>query len=243
MFESIAFTLVTACSTTFGGLLALRMANRASSLLAITAGVLLGVVFLDILPDAYMNTFNIGLSVYFLMLALLGGYVAFSAVESFIHVHAVEHPESALPGEHSLGVLSASGLVMHSFTDGLGIGIGFEVSHALGIAIAIAVIGHDMVDGFNTVTLMEVHGNPRSRTILLLLLDAIAPIAGAVTSYVWSPSLTVSTLFIGFFAGVLLRIGCGATLQTPRRQNGLMFERELLLSLGIGFVFFTVALV
>jgi hypothetical protein len=47
MFESVALTLPTAGSTLFGGLLALKLTNRASSLLAITAGVLRGVVFFD----------------------------------------------------------------------------------------------------------------------------------------------------------------------------------------------------
>jgi zinc transporter, ZIP family len=189
MFEGIALTVVTACSTMFGGLLALRLTHRASSLLAITAGVLLGVVFFDVLPEAYTNTFNTGLNVYFLMLALLAGYITFSALESLVNVHATTYTGSAEARAPLLGVLSASGLVVHSFTDGLGIGVGFGISNALGVAIAIAVIGHDLVDGFNTVTLTKVNSNPQGRTILVLTLDAIAPIAGAVVSYVWSPSL------------------------------------------------------
>ena len=43
--------------------------------------------------------------------------------------------------------------------DGVGIGLGFQVSPAVGLLVAVAVISHDFTDGMNTITLMLNHKN------------------------------------------------------------------------------------
>jgi len=56
-------------------------------------------------------------------------------------------------------------LAGHSFMDGVGIGLGFQVSQSIGILVAIAVISHDFTDGMNTVSLMLSHKNTEKKTI------------------------------------------------------------------------------
>jgi len=47
--------------------------------------------------------------------------------------------------------------------DGLGIGLGFQVSQDIGILVAMAVISHDFTDGMNTVALMLTHKNTEKK--------------------------------------------------------------------------------
>src|SRR5262249_10762566 len=116
------------------------------------------------------------------MLALMGGFLLFHLVEKSILIH-FSHEEQYAVHEHPLvGILSAVALTGHSFLDGGGIGLGFLVSAAVGVIVSVAVISHDFSDGLNTVTLMIVNKNPPRRSILLLLVDAAAPVAGAIST-------------------------------------------------------------
>ena len=92
----------------------------------------------------------------------------------------------------------ALALIGHSFMDGVGIGLAFQVSSAVGITVAIAVIAHDFCDGLNTVSLMLVHSNSARRSLTMLLFDALAPVLGAASTLAFrvprrfSPSIWAS---------------------------------------------------
>ena len=51
-----------------------------------------------------------------------------------------------------VGALGAAGLSIHSFIDGLGIGLAFGVDTATGLLVFVAVVAHDFADGMNTVS-------------------------------------------------------------------------------------------
>jgi len=105
------------------------------------------------------------------LLALMGGFLLFHITEKSILIH-FSHEEQYAEHQHPLvGVLSAVALTGHSFLDGVGIGLGFQVSPAVGLIVAIAVIAHDFSDGLNTVTLMLVYKNTSRCSYLLLLVD------------------------------------------------------------------------
>lgn len=114
---------------------------------------------------------------------------------------------------------SALALIGHSFLDGIGIGLGFQIDPAVGIAVAIAVLAHDFSDGLNTVGLMLAHENSRRRAVLFLLLDAAAPVAGALLSLLFQISDQHLVLYLGFFAGFLLYIGASEILPEAHSKH------------------------
>jgi len=116
-------------------------------------------------------------------------------------------------------VLSALALSGHSFLDGVGIGIGFKVSAAVGIVVAVAVIAHDFSDGLNTVTLMLVNKNTSRRALALLLVDALAPVLGAISTLFFTIPDAGLPVYLGFFAGFLLYIGASDILPEAHRQR------------------------
>src|SRR5678809_947038 len=80
------------------------------------------------------------------------------------------------------GTIGAATLSLHSFLDGLGIGLAFQASSAVGIAVAIAVLAHDFSDGINTVHMVLKHSGERARALRWLLWDAIAPALGVIAT-------------------------------------------------------------
>src|SRR5690348_13674732 len=147
---AIIFSILTFVSTLLGGSLALKYRNKLNLILGFTAGVLLGVIAFDIFPEINRITATTGINIRVAMIALVTGFLIFHAIEKWLLIHHA-HEESY--GEHkhpAVGIASALALCGHSFLDGLGIGLGFQVSHATGIIVALAVIAHDFSDGLNT---------------------------------------------------------------------------------------------
>jgi ZIP family zinc transporter len=115
-------------------------------------------------------------------------------------------------------MLSAAALAGHSFMDGIGIGLAFQVSSAVGVAVALAVIAHDFCDGLNTVSLMLANRNSDLRSKAMLLVDALAPVAGAASTLLFTLAPGALVAYLGFFAGFLLYIGAADIL--PEAHSG-----------------------
>src|SRR5689334_3828576 len=191
--HALFLSLATFVSTCAGGLFALRYRDRLHYILSFTAGVLMGVVSFDILPTIFELARDNSLDGTGAMVALVVGFLLFHGLEKLVLIHHVH--ESDYPAHHHprVGVLSAVALAGHSFMDGVGIGLAFQVSPAVGLTVAVAVIAHDFCDGLNTVSLMLLHRNTTKRSIAMLVLDALAPVLGTVSTlgFTLSPAALV----------------------------------------------------
>jgi hypothetical protein len=106
------------------------------------------VALFDILPEIFALH---GGSSYMPFAAV--GFLAFFGLERYTAMHRVrEHIHMITTHEQELGALSAGGLALHSFLDGIAIGVGFQTSTQIGLLIALGIVTHDLSDGLNTVT-------------------------------------------------------------------------------------------
>jgi ZIP family zinc transporter len=208
----VLLALATVASTALGGLFALRNRDRLHLILGFTAGVILGVVAFDVLPEIADLAARTGTDFGVPMIALVIGFLGFHVVEKSILIHEGHESEYGAHSHPAVGLASALALAGHSLADGIAIGLAFQVDSGAGIAVALAVIGHDFADGLNTVALMLAHGNSRRRAVVLLLVDAAAPLAGAASTLLFTLSDTGLLLYLGAFAGFLLYIGASDIL-------------------------------
>jgi zinc transporter ZupT len=241
---AIFLSLTTFLSTLGGGLFALKFRDRLHFILSFTAGVLLGVVSFDILPEIFGLAHENGIDPTGPMIALVAGFLLFHSLEKFVLVHHVHESDYAAHRHPQVGVFSALALVGHSFMDGVGIGLAFQVSQAAGIAVAIAVITHDFCDGLNTVSLMLVHKNTIRRSLVMLVLDALAPVLGATSTLLFQAPPFVLILSLGFFAGFLLYISASDILPEAHSHGGPAAAVSLigLTCLGAALIFVVVRL-
>ncbi len=234
--EALLLSFFTFISTFSGGLLAFKNKQRLHYVMSFTAGVLIAVVFFDILPEVFSITTEHKLDITPALIAIICGFIAIHLLEKIAVIHTGQEDTYASHKHPTVGVISASGLSFHSFLDGVGIGLGFHVSPHVGLLIAIAVIAHDFSDGLNTVTLMLTNKNTLKKSFMLLLIDATAPILGAFSTYLFTIPGNVLQLYLGFFAGFLLYIGASDLLPEAHRKNS-SYRMLGLTILGVVFIF------
>lgn len=240
--SAVLLSLATFFSTFAGGLFALKFSDRLHFILSFTAGVLLGVVSFGILPEIFELSRERGIDPTGAMIALVVGFLLFHSLEKFVLIHHVHETDYAVHHHPQVGVLSALALSGHSFMDGVGIGLAFQVSETVGIVVAIAVVAHDFCDGLNTVSLMLVHRNTTLRSFGMLVLDAVAPVLGAASTLVLRVPPAILMLYLGFFAGFILYIGASDILPEAHSQNRSSITGSLigLTCLGAAFMFVVV---
>src|SRR6185295_15938030 len=103
-------------------------------------------------------------------------------------------------------------LMLHSYLDGLAIGLAFHASNAVGLVVAIGVLTHDFSDGINTINLILKNRGTKAEAIRWLALDAVAPIAGVATSYFVTISEPILGLTLAVFCGFFTYIGASDLL-------------------------------
>lgn len=238
---AVLFSIATFVSTFAGGLVSIRYKDHLHYVMSFTAGVLLGVVSFDILPEIFELAEEKGFEATDAMIALAASFLIFHTLEKSVLIHHGHEGDYAAHRHPSVGKLSALALIGHSFLDGIGIGLGFQVSPAVGIVVAIAVISHDFTDGMNTVTLMLTHKNTAKKAKAYLLLDAIAPVLGAASTLFFTLPPYALFVYLGVFAGFLLYIGASDIL--PEAHSRKSSYRMIGLTIfGTVFAYFAVTL-
>ena len=217
----VLVALLTVVSTALGGVVALRSSDRLHLVLGFAAGVMLGLVAFDLLPELFDLSPVHVLGVPAPMVAFAAGFLLLHVVERSVAMHGAHESEYETHHHHNpqVGLASALALSAHSFLDGVGIGLAFQVDNSVGVAVSIAVISHDFADGLNTVTVMRMHGNDRRRTVALLVTDAVAPVLGALSTLFFSVSDHVLALYLGGFAGFLLYLATADILPEAHARH------------------------
>lgn len=229
-------SLIAFVSTLIGGLVALRHKDSLHTFLGYTAGVLLGVVAFDLIPEIFESLHTTNQVPTGAMIALVAGFMIFHMIEKSILIHHSQEHEYEVHHHPQVGIASAIALIGHSFLDGIAIGLGFQASPTVGIAVAIAVIAHDFTDGLNTVNLMLLNKNKTKKALTFLVLDALAPTLGALSTLLFVIPETVLPIYLSFFAGFLLYIGASEILPEAHSKHS-SYRTIATTLLGIVFIF------
>lgn len=197
----------TCVATLIGGLFAIAMRDRLHLILGFSAGAVLGVAFFDLVPEALSLGRRLDPRVLMAIVAL--GFFLYVLLDRSVapHAHGRTHERQV-----RRGWLGAGSLSVHSFLDGLAIGVAFAAGRTVGIVVSVAVLIHDFSDGLNTVNVVVKNGGDRRLALRWLLVDAGAPVLGALSSLAFSLPDGVIALVLALFAGFFLYIGASDLL-------------------------------
>jgi ZIP family zinc transporter len=203
----IGLAAVTVLATLSGGLLALRAKDRFHLVLGLSAGLLLGLVGFDLLPEVFAMGGASIVGVKTVSIALIAGFLSLHFIEQFAGSH--EPAESDYGHDHThafeiAGTVGAFAMAGHIFLDGVALALAFKVSNALGIAVFIAMIVHAFSDGLNTVALLVKLGQWTQRGKFLLGIDAVARISGAILGSTLVISDSAIAIYLAAFSGIVI---------------------------------------
>ena len=221
---------LTVVSTLAGGLFALRLREHMHTLIALSGGVVVAVALFDVLPEAIKALDDPGRVGTFAGI----GFLVFFLAHRLLVLHHRDADDEAR-GHAQVGVFGAAGLSAHSFVDGLGIGLAFNVDTATGLLVFVAVVSHDFADGLNTVSFVLRQGGTLERARRWLAIDAIAPLLGAIVGTVLGVSEEhlgeLLALYVGFF------LYMGATDLLPEAHEHPSWKRAGLTLAGFIVIF------
>lgn len=216
--------------TLAGGWTAQRVTDRRHLVLGLAGGLMLGVVGLDLLPEAMHAAGSEVFGVPLALLLFVGGFLVAHCVERVLAVRQASHggengsAHGHGRGDHAervpqVGLTAASAMVGHSLADGVALGAAFQVGGGMGVAVALAVITHDFADGFNTYTLTRLYGNARRKALVMLFADAAAPVVGAASTLLFTLPEEPLGAYLGFFGGVLLYLAAAEILPEAHHKH------------------------
>lgn len=233
------FVIITFFSTMVGGIFTLRRTGIDINLIfAFAAGALIGICFLDILPESISISTENGISLNLLMSVVVFAFLLFHALDQCLICLHAKTDERTEHGPKISGVMKASGLSLHSFLDGVAIGTSFYVSFQLGLLVALAVVFHDFSDGLNTVTVLLRSGSSQRSAFGWLVLDSVTPMLGAVAAFVAEIPIWIVAFLLAFFSGEFLYLGATDLLPEAHRHE-VSFKLLFATILGIALIYGT----
>ncbi|HET9721505.1 MAG TPA: hypothetical protein VFP32_00545 [Candidatus Saccharimonadales bacterium] len=232
----LLLTIAASLAALAGGYTAMRSQKWLNLALALTSGLVLGLVTFDLLPEIFDLTQSKKLNPVWPMITMTVGFLLFHVFERLVPLHEASEQQYGPHSHPRLGTARALALSGHSFLDGLSIGVAWQVSATVGTAVAIAVVGHRFADGFDTTTFMLFHKNKLVHIKRWLSVVIFMPIIGGLASLAFTLSEKALAIYLGFFAGFILYIAASNLLPQAHSKNSSRKTIGLTI-VGVIFIF------
>lgn len=202
-----------------GGMLALRAARAVGLIIALGAGIRIGAAYFDLIPEAVGRVGSLDAVMVWTAVGFLAFYAIEKLTTLHVgHETAAELDHGALAHRH-VGVIGAFGMSLHSFLDGVALAASLQVSGGLGLVIATVVVVHRFSDGIGVVSLLLASRMTRQLAFRWVGVVAIAPVAGVVIGLLVPMPAAVLGALLATFAGFFLYIGAAELLPEAHRAD------------------------
>ncbi len=185
--------------------------NSLMTLIAFSAGLLLAIALLDLIPDTQEMLSNSSLYV------IIGFLIMY-----FIFLFTKEGASNRPGSNQTMTVTGLSiGMLLHNFFEGLSIGISYTVNVKLGLIVSIALIIHKIPEGLSYSSAMLASLNNRKKATVYLIVQALFTWLGAGAAILLSDLKGASELAVGIAlsitAGIFLYLS-GTSLLPAMNQ-------------------------
>jgi ZIP family zinc transporter len=217
----VALSATAILSALTGGVLALRVVRFVGYVIAIGAGIRIGAAFFDLLPESVELLGNeVAMAMVFAAVGFLAFYIVEALTVLHLgHETASELDHGEVAHQH-LGFLGAVAMSTHSLLDGVAMAAAFQASPELGLVVGLVVVIHRFSDGIGIVSLLLANQVPQATAMRWVFLVSLAPVVGAaVTAILVIPDEVLGAL-LATFAGFFLYVGAAELLPEAHRHEG-----------------------
>jgi zinc transporter ZupT len=146
-------------------------------MLGFSAGILGGVTFVDILPEAFNFAREMSLNSLYVSFGVGIGFFVLLVVERYLlateEIHGGHFHIHGKPIDPNHGLMGVSALMFHGFMDGFVIPVGFSAGAEVGIIVTLAIALHQIPDSFAALSLALSSTDSRRQAILSVLATAV----------------------------------------------------------------------
>lgn len=236
-----------------GGVFAMKLRDKLHLVLGFSAGSVIAVSFFDLIPESI----ELGLGFYepLIILSLTAvGFLVYLVLDRVIFLYSRRHDDHRVDGgdndntrisdaghTHGRGDLGAASLALHTFLDGISVGLAFQASPAIGIVVAAAVLAHGFSDGINVVNLILKDGGGVKKAFKWVIADAVAPLVGVIATMFFTVPDNVLCLILAFFAGSFLYIGASELIPESHHAHPKLLTTVMTI-VGAGIMYAVIRL-
>ncbi len=201
------------------------------SLVALSAGALIGGAFLHLIPES-IEEFGSNILIYVLV-----GFTVFFLIEKILHWRHCHEVDCKI---HSFAYMSLIGDAVHNLIDGIIIGVTFVVDSGLGIASTMAIALHEIPQELGDFAVLVHGGFSRKKALLANFLTALTAIVGGILGYFLTTFTENAMMYLlPFAAGGFIYISASDLL--PELRKEVRIEKAimnfLIFLVGIGLMF------
>jgi zinc transporter ZupT len=235
--QIVAYLVILVGGTLIGGLVPLLRAWSRESLgvlLAFASGILLAVIFLQMIPTTIELIGAEGGA------AILAGFILTSLLESGLHTHRHTggHDHEGQESIGLAGAVVAIGLALHSMLDGLVLGAGMTLPD-LAPSVFLAILIHKGPDAFALTTILMAARHKTGRIAWIQGVFSLTTPLAALLAYLILRPLPgrFLGLALGVASGILLAVASEDLLPEVHRQKGrYLLASAAALAVGIALV-------
>jgi zinc transporter, ZIP family len=203
-----------------GGLVAVRAARSIGVIIAVGAGIRIGAAFFDLIPEGAEHLGgSLDAAMLFTALGFLAFYAIEKVTAIHVGHETASELDHEDAAHRHVGMLGAAGMSLHSLLDGVALAAGLTVGGGLGLVIAVVVIVHRFSDGIGIVSLLLASRVPRAEIYRWVALVALAPVLGVVIGLLIQVPDAVLGAMLAIFAGFFLYIGAAELLPEAHRSD------------------------
>lgn len=208
----LLLTVIAGLSTTIGSLVALLSKQTSKKqlqfVLGLSAGVMIYVSFVELLGTAVNH-----IGFLWANIAFFGGILFIMMIDFLVpHTYIEEHIKGKSGEERKLmtaGVLTAIGLAIHNFPEGLAVFMSAVGDIKLGTALAVAISIHNIPEGIAVAVPIWAATKNKKKAFLYSFISGIAePIGALIGLLILSPFLneTILNVALAFVGGIMVFI-------------------------------------
>lgn len=234
IFQLVIFGVAVALANVIGGLVLFPTGIHKSYrkllkyVLALGAGFMLAVTFVEVLPKTVVIWRELkgsvtGETLYLPMVLFLGGYLLTQFFEHTIapHFHLGEevHTDHLLPP--SSAYTAIGGLLIHAFFDGVSISAAAQVDFRLGVLMFVAVFLHKFPEGFTIGSMMLAAGKGARQVLAATALVGATTLVGVLTFYSIGSNLEHAVAYaLPLAGGVTLYVAASDLIPEVNHHGG-----------------------
>jgi len=182
------------------------------SLVSLSAGTMMGAVFLHLLPESHLH-----LAADQLYPTILISFLLFFLIEKTLHWQHCHKHDCEI---HSFGYMNLIGDALHNFIDGLVIAGAYAADIKVGIITTLAVMLHELPQEIGDFGVLIHAGFSRKKALLFNLFSALTAVLGALVGLgLLNQASNLEGYLLPIAAGGFLYIAASDLLPEIRKES------------------------